>query len=239
MKHLLILAMTAILGACSSTHTTPPLAKQGVTKVGVVVLVDEAPTHVHKGSLAYFDFAESIASEHNYQQQLGEEVSRLLKGANHQTVAIAPTATLMAERADLFTYLSANMAFEKDVANELASLASANQLDYVIAVYPKNAPVERNARDYVSGLGLYSYCNFGQCSVDVLSSLDARIYDASAGKAVALSAFEPYQRTRLSTVELPDDPASLSPATVDAAAQQGVDEFVQRLSVMLKQAGMV
>ncbi|MBW8189806.1 hypothetical protein K0504_02065 [Neiella marina] len=239
MKHLLILAATAMLGACSSTQTTPPLSQQGSAKVGVVVLVDEAPTHIHHGSLAFFDFAKAQPTEHNYQQQLGDAVSQLLEQANHQAVALSPTSTLMAERSNLFTYLSADMAFEADVASELNTMASANQLDYVIAIYPKKVAVDPKSNDYVAGLGLYSYCNFGHCNAAVLSSVDARIYDASAGKAVAISALESYQQINLNTIELADDPSKLAPDTIDAAAQQGVDAFVKRLTVMLQQAGMV
>ncbi|MCM2680207.1 hypothetical protein [Echinimonas agarilytica] len=239
MKIIWITALAVIMSACSSMHTSPITGVNDNAKFGVLVLIDEAPTHVHTGTTAFQNFSQSKPTGTNYQRLVSDKVAQLLTTTGHETVALSAPPKLVSKRSDLFTYLSADIAFEDGVAQQLEQLAKENQLDYIITVYPKQSPAFRNSPDYVEGLGVFSYCNFGQCSMDVLTNLDARIYSSVTGMAMDAAAFTPYQRQVLEAVTLPEYPAQLEETVIESAAQQGVGVFIGQLSEMLQSAGMV
>lgn len=232
MKIFLAVFTSALLSACASAPPYYEIPKPG-QRVGIVNLTDAAPVYEHIGTTVFQNSSDRVRAGDDYRSDLGERIRKSLQVRGFEAVILEPTASLLENRTDLFTYASSNINFTELATQELASLASKNSLDYVIAVYPLYGEAYLQSSVYLEGYGLMTRCRFSDCSAYALNYMSARIFDARAGASLKPMPFRFFQQPEMTDIDVSEGVEGITSADIEAAAEKAISDFMLKFNAML------
>ena len=236
-RMLAILVALSILTGCA----TAPInfgKPSPDARIGMMFLIDENPRHHHVGTTMFQNFLTESATDTDMRAAFVERSSGLLRNAGFSVRILEPTETLQDQRADLFSYASSNVYFESAVKTELDGIASAENLDFIILVYPESGPAWVNSSAYLQGYGLYTRCIYGKCTASSLNYVDSRIYDARNQSALQASGMRYTEQEELPKPTI-EDPKEVAPEVIDQAAEMAVDHFMGLFEGMVRNSQFI
>jgi hypothetical protein len=217
------------LVGCASVPANYGKPKVG-SKIGVMLLIDEAPTYQHIGTTIFSNENFSEISNTNYHQKFNHKISTLFTQSGHVPELIDANASLLENKNSLFGYID----FKDKYKATLDEIAKNNALDFIVIVYPPSGPAWVNSSAYLSGYGLYSRCMFGSCDAYALNYVSARIYDAKNKTSLNPMDFRFFAQVPLPEINIPDEPKDIQAEQVDKAADKALNNFMTKFTEMLR-----
>ena len=226
------------LAGCASVPANfgkPPAS----SNIGIILLIDENPTYMHVGTTIFNNESIEVASNTEFRQLFGNEISRLIQSGGHKPKLIEPSSKLVQERSSLFSYMSSNVNFKDEVKNELTLLAQEQGLDFIVLVYPNSGPAWPNSSANLSGYGLYTRCFLGSCNAYALDYVGARIYDVKNNSSLKPMEFRFFQQEEMPSISVPDNVNEIAPEDIDNAAVVAKDNVIELIKKMLITSGFI
>lgn len=220
--------------ACTSLPANYGKPEQGA-KVGVILLIDESPVYEHVGTTFFTNESLGYISTTDFQQKFGDEVSAVFTQFGYNPKLIEAPQRLLQNKASLFEFIDFNDSYKKAFDN----IAVANELDFIVIVYPKSGPAWPESSSYLSGYGLYSRCMFEECEAYALNYISARIYDTKHKTSLMPMDFHLYAQVPMPEIKIPDTPENIEATQIDAAADEALVNFIGKFKEMLKSAGFI
>jgi len=232
MRNLIVIIFLLIVAGCASVPANYGKPLTG-SKVGIVLLIDQTPSHQHVGTTIFQNSNSNGVSKKNFHKKFELKISELLAEGGHIVVPISASSLLIENREDLFSYASSNIHFKQENKLELQKLAQENSLDYVILVYPTPGPAWPNSSAYLSGYGLYTKCSFGTCSAYALDYIDARIYDVKNDSSLKPMNSRFFTQEEMPSIAVPDKPESIADSEINVAAEKALWNFMKLFKDMV------
>ena len=233
MKIIFTLFVLTIFAGCASVPANYGKPAMN-SKVGVLLLVDKSPKYSHVGTTIFNNADSTTTSKTNFRDRFEKSITSKLEKAGHTAKVVNSNKTLLSSRDDLFSYMSSNVNFKENIKAELNKLASKEDLDFIILVYPNVGPAWPNSSAYISGYGLYTRCMFSSCNAFALDYVGARIFDIKNNSSLKPMDFGFFDMKKMTTIVVPDVINDVTPAQIDEAAEQALKKFIILLDDMLK-----
>ncbi len=216
---------------CSSVpvnYGKPPIG----SKIGIMLLIEESPSYQHIGTTTFNNEDLSYISTTDYSSKFYSEISNLLIRATHHPILLKTDPSLDKNANSLFGYID----FKDSHKATLNKIASNNDLDFIIVVYPPSGPAWPNSSAYLSGYGLYSRCAFNSCSAYALNYVSARIYDVKNKTSLKPMDFAFFAQELLTEINIPKDLKSIKSSDIDYAADKALIDFMDKFTKMIRES---
>lgn len=232
MRNLIAIIFLIIVTGCASVPANygKPLAG---SKVGIVLLIDQTPSHQHVGTTIFQNLNSDGVSKENFHKKFELEISKVLTKGGHIASPIEASSLLIKNREALFSYASSNIHFKQENKLELQRLARENSLDFVIVVYPTPGPAWANSSAYLSGYGLYTRCSFGSCNAYALDYIDARIYDVKNDSSLKPMSSRFFSQEEMPNIAVPEKPETIADSEINRAAEKALENFIKLFKGMV------
>lgn len=235
LRDLVFLILTVALVSCVSAPTnfgTPSPS----SRIGVVLLIDENPKHEHIDTTIFQNSEKSVTSGKNFRDELYEEISETFAVKNYELVRLEPDEGLYKNRLSLFYYATNNIHFKRSVRAFFDQVATENQLDFVIVVYPFSGPAWANSTAYIDGYGLYTSCRSGYCTAEALDQISSRIYDVKNGSSLMPMHHLFDERQKLPEVDPSKGVESITRDDIEMATAIVFKQFMREFKAMVRRS---
>ena len=232
MKNLIIIFVLLYLTGCASVPVNYRKPAQK-SKIGIVLLVDEKPTHAHVGSTIFQNEVSDEVSTTDFHKKFEEKINTPLLNAGYLVKTITPSSKLMKDRDSLFSYMSSNVNFKDKIKIELNELAKKSDVDFMILVYPTPGPAWVNSTAYIQGYGLYTRCFFGSCRAHALDYIGARIFDVKNNSSLKPMDSKFFSQQAMPNIVVPNNIRDIKSTQIDEAGDLALEKFIKLLNKML------
>ena len=172
----MVFAAVILLGGCA--NLPKPLKespKQG-SAVGVMLLVDEKPKHVHAATLIFGNFTRKDVSDWKLKELLYQNIRNAIEqDFKLKAKRIAPTGGF--EPAGVF-------GSDETPVKALAAIRERDAVAFLVVLKPVAFPVWLNSTLHPKGYGMFTRCQLGFCHADVFDHVEVSVYDLNTNQLI-------------------------------------------------------
>lgn len=169
-----------------ATKLPPKVAVPEHAKIGVMLLIDEKPKHVHVGTTIFNNFERGDVSDWDIKNRIHKYMQSTL--SQHKVIFIEPSRKLLSDRLEFISYGWDSLSLNEELISEIDSVTKPSDIDFLVTIEPYSAPVEYESTVYADGYGLFTRCIFGICRAEALSHVTTRVYAMNPPRLVSWSA---------------------------------------------------